>query len=161
MRKTILLSILLTLLLSPLGAQENTLSKSESQLFEDGVVLHGQKKFEASTKVLKTFMQLCENKQSGKYQEAAYYVCCNAYEMKHKDAAQELKDYLNLYPYAPQRTEVYYMLGRLAYEKKRYGEALKWYNQVKNNSHLSKEDNIEFLYTKGRSEEHTSELQSH
>ena len=149
MRKMMFLMVFFSLLISNIEAQETTLSQTENLLFEDGKSLYDQKKYEASTKTFEQYMKLCTNKQSGKYQEAAYFICCNAYEMKKKEAAQQLKDYLILYPYAPQRTQVYYMLGRLAYEKKRYAESLKWYNQIKNNSQLSKNDNIEFLYTKG------------
>ena len=109
-----------------IGAQETSLSKTENQIFEDGKSLYDQKKYEASSQTFEEYLKLCKNKQGGKYQEAVYMICCNAYEMKKKDAAQQLKDYLTLYPYAPQRTQVNYMPGRIDDEKQRNREAIKW-----------------------------------
>ena len=63
--------------------------------------------------------------------DAEYYIAANSYYLKRADALDVLEKYLEKYPYSPMRSKVYYMVGRIYYDKKNYSETLKKYGQVK------------------------------
>ena len=128
-------------------AQETAIRNNDDHLFYEGRTLFEQRKFGASTKKFEQFCATAANKNSGLYADAQYYIACNAYELKRKDAVVTLKNYLNNYPYAPMREHVAYMIGRCCFEAKKYEETLTWYEQVQNN-HLEGDENMAYLYTK-------------
>lgn len=146
--KKLILTLAILLSFGCLSAQETAIHFNEDYLFHQGKTLYEQRKFAASTQYFEKFLKTNTNKNNSLSQEAAYYIACNAYELKQKNALVTLQEYLKEYPYSPMRERVAYMIGRSYYENKQYKEAIKWYEQLKNNQ-LDGEENMAYLFTKG------------
>lgn len=146
--KKMILVIAVSLMCGMAFAQETETRLSEDRLFYEGKTLFEQRKFAVSTRYFEKYIKEASNKNNSMTQEAAYYIVCNAYELKSKDAIKILKNYLDEYPYAPMRERVAYMIGRTYFENKKYKETILWYEQLKNN-HLDNDENMAYLFTKG------------
>jgi len=146
--KKLILSLAILLSYSCLSAQETAVNLNEDRLFYEGKTLFEQHKYAASTQYFEKYLDATTNKNNSLSQEASYYIVCNAYELKQKNALSLLQDYLKKYPYSPMRERVAYMIGRTYYENKKYQETINWYSQLKNNQ-LDGEDNMAYLFTKG------------
>ena len=110
--KKLIISLALFVSCGYVLAQETAIRNNDDHLFYEGRTLFEQRKFGASTKKFEQFCATAANKNSGLYADAQYYIACNAYELKRKDAVVTLKNYLNNYPYAPMREHVAYMIDR-------------------------------------------------
>ncbi len=145
--KKLVICLVMLLAYNHIGAQETAIRDNEDRLFYEGRTLFEQQKFGASTESFRKFCETTDNKNSGMVAEARYYMACNAFKLKQKNAVEVLKKYLEDYPYAPMREQVAYMIGRCYFETKNYDETINWYEQVKNN-HLDGKENMDYLYTK-------------
>lgn len=147
--KKIIVSGLLTFLLVAAGfAQHTLLFTSPDAQFNQGKQLYADRKFAASYRSFEEFLKSADANQTGRMQEAQYYLAANAFELHQRDAAILLKDYLAQHPYTPFFDPVNYMSGMLEFEKKNYESALVYFNQVKE-KRLGQHDRIEFLFSKG------------
>lgn len=145
---TILLAALTTVNIT---AQKNRIYENEKSDFAKGRELFDQRHFAISTKYFEKFLaaqRAAENMSM--QQEAEYYIACNAYELKQKSAAKLLEKYVEKHPNSAMNSRVYYMLGRIYYEKKAYAEAIKYYDKIKN-APLSEKETEEYLFTKAHS----------
>ncbi len=149
MRKYIFFA-LITLFCVNLSAQKSYINNSYRALLDKGITLHRQEKFAVSTKCIEDFIATLTPDKNHLLQEAEYYIACNAYQSKAKDAFIKLKNYCQNYPYSPSISRVYFMLGKLYYDKKEYKEALSFYTKINNND-LNNEESNEYLYSRGYS----------
>ena len=146
--KKLIFTLAILLSYGCLSAQETAINLNEDYLFYQGKTLFEQRNFAASTQYFEKFLDANTNKNNSLSQEAAYYIACNAYELKQKNALTLLQEYLKAYPYSPMRERVAYMIGRSYYENKKYKETIQWYGQLKNNQ-LDGDENMAYLFTKG------------
>lgn len=148
MKKIIVSGLLIYLLVASGFAQHTQLFTNSDAQFNQGKELYTDRKFAASYRNFENFLKSGDPNQTGRKQEAQYYLAANAYELRQQDAAILLKDYLAQHPYTPFFDPTNYMLGMLEFENKNYNQALVYFNQVKE-KRLGQHDRIEFLFSKG------------
>lgn len=132
-----------------INAQESRAEYNPDYNFQQGRKLFDQKQYAVSSQYFTYYL----NQQNGKEvcelcQEAEYYIAINAYKLKDKNATDILEAYLEKYPYTPMRSYINFLIGHSYYDRAKFDEAMKYYNQV-NDLHLSEEDAEEYLFTKG------------
>lgn len=146
---TTLLCIVNCALCININAQESRAEYNPDYNFQQGRKLFDQKQYAVSSQYFTYYL----NQQNGKEvcelcQEAEYYIAINAYKLRDKNATDILEAYLEKYPYTPMRSYINFLIGHSYYDRAKFDEAMKYYNQV-NDLHLSEEDAEEYLFTKG------------
>ncbi len=132
-----------------INAQESRAEYNPDYNFQQGRKLFDQKQYAVSSQYFTYYL----NQQNGKEvcelcQEAEYYIAINAYKLRDKNTTDILEAYLEKYPYTPMRSYINFLIGHSYYDRAKFDEAMKYYNQV-NDLHLSEEDAEEYLFTKG------------
>ena len=148
MKKTIVLTLIISLFFVCVRAQESMIYTSHDALFNKGKELYNQRKYAASFRSFEDFQRIVENIQAGQLQETEYYLAANAFELKHANAENRLKEYLQKHPYTPFYDQVNRMLGMIQYDKRKYPDALNYFGKVKE-KRLEKRERIDFLFHKG------------
>ena len=87
--KKLIFTLAILLSYSCLSAQETAINLNEDYLFYQGKTLFEQRNFAASTQYFEKFLEATTNKNNSLSQEAAYYVACNAYELKQKNPGKK------------------------------------------------------------------------
>jgi TolA-binding protein len=148
MRKFIILSLFLCSLAAYLPAQETLIYTNDDVLFNQGKELFNQRKYAASYRNFESFLNKTPQVNAGQVQEAEFYKAANAYYLKQKDAAEQMRLYLTRHPYTPFSDLANFMLGLMDFQAKKYANALKYFNIV-NDKRLGKHERVEYLFSKG------------
>lgn len=132
-----------------LYAQESRADNNPDYEFQQGRQLFDQKQYAVSSQYFTNYL----NKQNGKEvcelcQEAEYYIAISAYKLRDNNAINILESYIEKYPYTPMRSYINFLIGHSYYDRAKFNDAIKYYNQV-NDLHLSEEDVEEYTFTKG------------
>lgn len=117
-------------------------------LFNEGREFYDLKKYGASYRNFEEYLKTANPLNESMKIQAKYYLAANAYELRQTDAAKQLENYLSENPITPYFDQVHYMLGMLDYEERHYKPALNHFRVV-DDSHLTNEQEIDFLFTKG------------
>ncbi|MDR3705246.1 MAG: tetratricopeptide repeat protein [Paludibacteraceae bacterium] len=151
MKKCILFLFLLIAGILDVNAQETFTYANPDRDFFDGKDFFVQRKFSASLASFERFVKQRDAKaEPYLLQEAAYYIACDAYELRKETAQGLLQNYLQKYPYTQFEDKVCYMLGNLAFEGKQYDLALKYYTRA-DEKHLTKTEATEITFNTGYS----------
>ena len=148
MRKKIVFSLLVSILVQWGHAQHTQVYTNRDVLFNQGKEYFMQRKFAASYRSFEDYLKSAEVINAGQIQEAEYYMAADAYELRQDNAWKLLTTYLTKHPYTPFQDKANAMLGMLMYDKKYYPKALVYFNQV-DDSHLGKRERVDFLFSKG------------
>lgn len=131
-----------------LSAQETFTYANLDRDFFDGKELFAQRKYSASVVFFEKFLEDRKNTDAERIQEANYYLACDAYELRKTYAETLLQAYVDAYPYTQFEDRVYYMMGNLAFEQKKYNMALMYYEKS-NEKNLSDIESAEISFNKG------------
>ncbi len=113
--------------------------------YADGITLYQEGKYAASHRALSTYLAA----GNGHYlDEAAFYQTANAFALRQKKAAKQLRAYLNTYPYTTYASEVHCMLGILHVENGQYKKAIKEFDTVKQKE-LFRDHEADYLFHYG------------
>jgi len=148
MKKIIVLGLLISLISVGGWAQHTQIFTNSDNQFTQGKELFLERKFAASYRCFEEFLQSVDASKMGQKVEADYYLAANAYELGQENADVLLKNHLELCPYTPFYDAVNNMLGLLESNKKKYKQALEYFNKVDEN-HLGENETVEFLFAKG------------
>ena len=78
MKKTIVLSLLMSLFVGLVSGQQTLIYTHQDVLFNQGRELFNQRKFAASYRSFEEFLKSVELTKAGQIQEAEYYIAANA-----------------------------------------------------------------------------------
>ena len=132
-----------------INAQESRAEYNPDYNFQQGRKLFDQKQYAVSSQYFTYYLNQQNDKEVCELcQEAEYYIAINAYKLRDKNTTDILEAYLEKYPYTPMRSYINFLIGHSYYDRAKFDEAMKYYNQV-NDLHLSEEDAEEYLFTKG------------
>jgi len=148
MKKIIVLSLLCCFMAATLPAQETMVYTNNDVQFNQGKELFNQRKYAASYRNFESFLKKTPQVNAGQVQEAEYYIAANAFYLKQKDAAEQMRLYLTRHPYTPFSDMANFMLGLMDFQAKKYANALKYFNMV-NDKRLGKYEHVEYLFSKG------------
>lgn len=148
MKKIIVLSFLIYASIGLSFAQHSQLFTTSDTKFNQGKELFSDEKFAASYRNFEEFLKSADANQVGQIEEAQYYMAANAFELRQKNAAVLLKDYLLQHPYTIYFDQLNFMSAMLAVENKNFDQALTFFNLVKE-KRLGKYKQVECLFSKG------------
>ncbi|MDO9154086.1 MAG: tetratricopeptide repeat protein [Paludibacter sp.] len=148
MKKLIILSLLVSLFAFPVISQQTMIYTHPDYLFNQGKELFAQRKFAASYRNFEEFLKQTENIQAGQIQEAEFYLAANSFELRKDNAEARLKAFFYKHPYTPFYDKTNLMLGMLEYEKKKYSQALAYFNNIEP-KRLGMRERTDYLFCKG------------
>lgn len=110
--------------------------------------LYRKEQYAAARKEFRLFMDGHQKVNDPLFIKAAYYEGLSALELYNNDAVPLLMNFLKNYPESIYRHDVYFRLGKSFYYKKKYEEALSWFNKLSRND-LPEEARDEFFFKIG------------
>ncbi len=141
--------LILTLLISLTSlAQSSDKYNSRYANFYRGEDLYLKEQYAAARKEFRVFIDELGNLTDPMYIKASYYEASAALELYNNDAVQLLLDFLKNYPESIYRTKIYFKLGKFYYYKRKFDDALVWFNKL-DVQDVEEEDRDEYYFKLG------------
>jgi len=114
---------------------------------------HAEELFEkehygAARMEFRKFMDVYQQPNDPMYVKAAYYEAISALELYNNDAISLLEQFNRNYPESIYKKDIYFRLGKFYYYKKKYDDALVWFNKL-SAFDVEEEDREEFYFKIG------------
>ncbi|NEQ51524.1 MAG: tetratricopeptide repeat protein [Leptolyngbya sp. SIO3F4] len=129
-------------------AQETDTYSHAWKSYRDGLELYDKEKYSAAIHAFEAAQEEVGDVTSSVYEESAYFRALCALQLFSRNGAYELKEFLRNYPESPRVKDTYFQLGKYAYRKKKWEDALEWFDQV-DPYDLSTENRHEYFFRKG------------
>ena len=81
---------------------------------------------------------------------AKYYISQSQFRLRSKDAYEELEEYIESYPYSPNKDQSLFSLGTINFEDQNFQQAINWFEQI-DEKNLQSYDKTDYLFRKGYS----------
>jgi len=131
-------------------AQKSIIYTDKDAEFKTGVELFQKEKYSAAQKSFVKVIESHPNPESLIRIDAEYYKAVCAIELFNKDGEIHLKQFIKEHPESPKVKTAYFHLGKYNYRKKKYREALEWFDKV-DIYDLTTEELSEFYFKRGYS----------
>jgi len=131
-------------------AQKTIHVTHEDSEFKTGVELFQKEKFGAAQKSFLRIIETHKDPQSLVRIDAEYYNAICAIELFNKDGELYLKQFILDHPESPKVKSAYFYLGKYNYRKKKYKDAINWFEKV-DVYDLTTEELAEFYFKRGYS----------
>ena len=125
-----LLFLALLFLSCQASAQTSEKYNSEYANYYRAEELFEKEQYGAARKEFRVFMDGFPEANDPFYIKASYYEAVAALNLYHNDAERLLLTFLENYPESTQRTDIYFRLGKHYYYRKKYEDALAWFNKL-------------------------------
>lgn len=112
--------------------------------------LYLKEQYAAARKEFRDFINTQKNSNDPFVIKASYYEAVSALELFNNDAIPLLLDFNKNYPESIYKHDIYFRLARYYYSKKKYDDALVWFNNLRAND-LEAEQRDEFYFKMGYS----------
>ncbi len=121
--------LLLLIFTSPLIAQRTTIYTDKDADFKLGMELFAKEKFGAAQKVFQKVIE-SNRPQTEERVDAEYFSAICALELFNDDAEFLLSQFVKMHPESKHIKSAYFNMGNFQYRKKRYKEAIAYYEKV-------------------------------
>jgi tetratricopeptide (TPR) repeat protein len=121
---------------------------SHNKTFFDAEELFDKAQFSAAQREFRHYLTNEKNIQSPLYVKARYYEAASALELFNDNAIELLEKFLEDYPATIYKESIYFRIGKYFYQKKKYQDALDYFNQL-NQRALAVEDKPEYFFKLG------------
>ena len=118
--------------------------------FYRGEELFQKEQFGAARKTFRVFLDEFDLKNDPFYVKASYYEAISALELYNNDAITLLEAFNKEYPESIYKMDIYFRLGKFHFYKKKYEDALVWFNKL-SASDIEDEEHEEFYFKLGYS----------
>ena len=125
--KRILIPLCLVLGSHMASGQRSYQFDAPNRLFVEGKELFSLKNYSGCIDKLEAYKQ--HAKDADLVQEADYMLVCSAYEQGRPNAAELLKEYLEVYPASRHEDEISFLIGSTHFGKGEYEKAIFWLNE--------------------------------
>lgn len=143
--------IILLLLVSTIAVgQTSEKYNSEYAEFYKAEDLYEKEQYGSAKKEFREFIDELGELNNPMQIEARYYEAMSALMLYNNDALKLLQDFITDYPETIYKNQIYFELGRFYYRKKKYDDALVWFNKLTIQD-IEKEDRDEFYFKIGYS----------
>jgi TolA-binding protein len=131
-------------------SQQTLIYSNPNATFDKAVVLYDEHKYSAAAHLFQQVSLLVKEDQATlKVQADYYYAVCSMY-LDHVDAEKQMMAFIHKHPQSPEVHHIDFLLGNYEYGKRRYKEALVWYNKT-DLDYLEPKELNEYYYKKGYS----------
>ena len=110
--------------------------------------LYEKEHYGAARMEFRGFMDSYDHPNDPMYVKAAYYEAISALELYNNDAITLLEQFNKNYPESIYKKDIYFRLGKFYYYKKKYDDALAWFNKLSAQD-IEPEDREEFYFKIG------------
>jgi tetratricopeptide (TPR) repeat protein len=131
-------------------AQKTTVYTHEDAEYKTAIELYQKEKFGAAQKSFLNIIKTHADPKSLVRIDAEYYNAICAIELFNKDGELYLKQFIYDHPESPKVKSAYFYLGKYNYRKKKYRDALDWFEKV-DIYDLTTEELSEFYFKRGYS----------
>lgn len=131
-------------------AQKTIIYTHEDGEFKTAIELYQKEKYGAAQKSFHTIVLSHPDPKSLVHIDAEYYYAICAIELFNKDGELYLKQFVYDHPESPKVKSAYFYLGKYNYRKKKWREAVDWFNKV-DIYDLTTEELSEFYFKRGYS----------
>lgn len=131
-------------------AQKTVHFLSEDGEFKKALELFQKEKYGAAQKSFATVIDTHKDPHSLVRIDAEYYNAICAIELFNKDGELYLKEFIQNHPESPKVKTAYFYLGKYNYRKKKYRDAIQWFEKV-DIYDLTTEELAEFYFKRGYS----------
>lgn len=143
--------LFLTLFVSfQMFAQSSEKYNSEYENFHRAEDLYLKEQYAAARIEFRNFMEGFDKPNDPLYIKAAYYEAVSALELYNNDAITLLENFNRNYPESIYKKNIYFKLGKFYYYKKKYKDALAWFNKLSIQD-IEPQDKDEFYFKVGYS----------
>lgn len=143
-----LLFIALLFLTCQAYAQTSEKYNSDYANFYRAEELFQKEQYGAARKEFRTFMDAYPEVNDPMYIKASYYEAISALNLYNNDAEKLLLSFLKNYPESVYRTDIYFRLGKHYYYRKKWDDALAWFNKLSIQD-IPEEEREEFYFKIG------------
>lgn len=143
---------LLIVLVDPveIQAQQTAVYYHDNSDYREAQELFDKAKYNAAKEKFEAVIARIDNTNDEVQINAEYYRAICALELFHKDAEFLLTEFIKDHPESPRVRIAYFQLGRYYYRKKKYRDALRWFDEV-DIYDLGHEELSEFYFKRGYS----------
>lgn len=143
-----ILVVLILLISSVTFGQTSEKYNSEYADFYRGEELFEKEQFGAARKEFRLFIDQLDKPNDPLYIKARYYEALSALMLYNNDAITLLENFNKDYPESIYKKQIYFELGRYYYRKKKYDDALAWFNRLAIQD-IEPDDRDEFYFKVG------------
>jgi tetratricopeptide (TPR) repeat protein len=136
--------------LGDLNAQHTIANTHNDVCYYNGMDLYKKEKYGAAQMEFRKVMDSYAGSHSEIAKNAEFYNALCAIKLFNDDAEYLMYRFINLYPESQRISMAYFELGKFSYDKKSWGTALKWFQQV-DRYDLTDEQQGEYFFKKGYS----------
>ncbi len=130
------------------SAQTSEKYNSDYENFYRAEELYEKEQYGAARKEFRVFMDGYPEVNDPMFVKAAYYEAISALQLYHNDAEMLLLNFLKDYPESIYRTDIYFRLGKHYYYRKKYDDALAWFDKLSVQD-INEADRDEFYFKLG------------
>ncbi len=128
--------------------QQTLIYADPNATFDKAVVLYDEHKYSAAAHLFEQVSLSIKQEQSTLKVHSDYYAAVCSMYLDHADAEKQMTGFIRKHPQAPEVHKIDFLLGNYEYGKKRYKEALVWYNKT-DMDYLEPKEQSEYYYKKG------------
>jgi len=131
-------------------AQRSAVYSDVNADYKNALDLYDKAKFAAARVEFESVIARINNRNDEVQVNAEYYMAVCALELFNKDAEYQLIEFVRRHPESPRVKVARFQLGRYYYRRKKFKDALEWFEKV-DEYDLSNEELSEFYFKKGYS----------
>jgi len=147
-RKLVALILFSNILCFSLMAQKTEIIKEPQRILDDAKALFNQQKYAAAYQLYVNYIDLFKNGNITELADAYFYKATSAANLENKDADNQVKEFLTLFPNNVRKNDAYFILANFYQKQNDFASSIKTYNEIEYGS-LSKEQKLEFNYKLG------------
>ncbi len=141
MLKHKLLLIVLITIYSSVYSQNTAIYNFKDRNYENALELFNKQKYGNAQERFLKVIDSYKNEHNNIKTDAEYFYAICAVELFNADAEYLLSKFIAKHPESPRRKAAYYQMGKYKYRKKKYNDAIEWFNKIDpydlNNEQLS------------------------
>ena len=111
-------------------SQQTLIYANPNATFDKAVVLYQQHKYSAAAHLFEQVSVSIKEEQATLKVYSDYYVAVCSMYLDHADAERQMLGFMRKHPQSPQVHRIYFLLGNYEYDKRKYKDALVWYNKT-------------------------------
>ncbi len=131
-------------------SQQTLIYVDPQATFDKASMLFDEHKYSEAAHLFKQVSEFIKQGQSTMKVHADYYAAVCSMYLDHEDAEEQMTGFINMHPQSPEVHRIDFLLGNYDYEKRKYKQALVWYNKTELD-YLEPNELNEFYYKKGYS----------
>lgn len=126
-----LLLVVLFIIAQDVFAQRTAIYTDEDRALKQGLELFSKEKYGSAQKKFYEYLRDPRtDRNCDLATDASYYLAVCSFELFNDDAEKLLTDFIELHPESPRSRFVKFYLGNLFYRKKKFKDAIAWYERV-------------------------------